>query len=65
MSSMEKDVMGFGRSSVVLGVTGAITSGLGGTGSAGVNAAAGMMPMVGTAMMGKHVIKQVKKINKK
>lgn len=60
-SSLSSDVADLVGANVALGIGGAVVGGLGGS-TAGISSAAGMMPVVGTAMMGKHVLRGVSKM---
>ena len=59
MKKLTKDIEKFTKSNVTLGIGSAITAKTG-YGSSGMAAAGGMMPMVGTTMMGGSVMRMTK-----
>ena len=64
MKKLTKDIEKFTKANVTLGIGSAITAKIG-YGSSGMAAAGGMMPMVGTTMMGTGVLRMVRKISPK
>jgi len=64
MKKLTKDISKFTQGSATLAVGSAMTSKLG-YGSSGMAAAGGMMPMVGTTMMGTGMLRMVKKLKRK
>jgi len=61
MKKLKKDVLSYGMVSVGLGVGTAVVSGMGGS-TAGLSTISGFMPIVSTAVMGKHVQRKLKKM---
>jgi hypothetical protein len=61
MKKLKKDVYGFGKVAIGLGVGTAVVGGMGGS-TAGLSTISGFMPIVGTAVMGKHVQRKLKKM---
>jgi hypothetical protein len=61
MKKIKKDVYGFGKVAIGLGVGTAVVGGMGGS-TAGLSTMAGFMPVVATATMGKHVKRKLKKM---
>ena len=64
MKKLTKDIEKFTKSNVTLGIGSAITAKTG-YGSSGMAAAGGMMPLVGTTMMGGGMIRMVSKLKPK
>lgn len=68
MKKLKKDVLNFGKTSVGFGISTAVGASATSLAPAaapimtGFSTAAGFMPIVSTAMMGKHVIRLTKKI---
>jgi hypothetical protein len=61
VKKMAKDMLGFGAVTAGLGVTTAAVARMGGS-TAGLSTMSGFMPIVGTVIMGKHVLRQTKKL---
>ena len=59
MKKLTKDIEKFTKGNITLGIGSAITAKIG-YGSSGMAAAGGMMPMVGTTMMGGGVIRMTR-----
>ena len=64
MKTLTKDIEKFTKGSITLGIGSAITAKTG-YGSSGMAAAGGMMPLVGSTMMGSGVIRMVSKLKPK
>ncbi len=60
-NSFNKDVLDFTKSNVTLGVGTAVVAGTGGS-TASMNTLSGFMPIMGTMLGAKHVLKQTKKL---
>ena len=65
VKKLGKDILGFTKASITLGVGSSIAAGTGGYASAGLSAAGGMMPAVGTALVGGHVVRLTKKLKRR
>lgn len=64
MKTLTKDIEKFTKGSIILGIGSAITAKTD-YGSSGMAAAGGMMPLVGSTMMGSGVIRMVSKLKPK
>ena len=70
MKKLNKDIFGFTESSITLGVGSAIGAGLaskapGASVTPAFSAASGMMPIVGTTMMGTNLLRMTKGMSSK